>query len=318
MELVPFDSSSLTHRQAAVHIWNAACGADLAISERFLAYNTRPSTGGQQAGRVAMRDGQPVGFVLASVLHGEPTVNAYGEGWIDALVVKPEVQRHAIGGALLAWAEAWLVEQGCARVRLGASLRPFAPGQPTELGHASFFERRGYVNDHSAYDMSANLATYTPPPSVHEIDGAAQPAQPGQESYLLAFLRREFPGRWRYEAEEFLREHGRISDYMLLWTERGVDGCCLMTFEDSVRPMERYYPYRLPRPWGQVGSIGISADCRGRGYGAALLDASLRRLHANGVNGCVIDWTGLVDFYAKFGFAPYRAYQCLWKVLGSG
>ena len=87
-----------------------------------------------------------------------------------------------------------------------------------------------------------------------------------------------------------------------------MDGCCLLTFEDSVRPIERFYPYRLPRPWGQAGSIGISAGCRGRGYGALLLDGALRRLHNNNVNGCVIDWTGLVDFYAKFGFEKYRAY----------
>ena len=84
-------------------------------------------------------------------------------------------------------------------------------------------------------------------------------------------------------------------------------------FGDSVAPIERYSPYRLPRPWGQLGIIGISADRRGQGLGAALLDAGLRRLHNNGVNGCIIDWTDLVDFYAKFGFTPHRAYYMLNK-----
>jgi predicted N-acetyltransferase YhbS len=102
---------------------------------------------------------------------------------------------------------------------------------------------------------------------------------------------------------------------MLLWSERGVDGCCLLTFPDSVRPLERFYPYQLPKPWGQLGSIGISADRRGVGFGAALLDAGLRRLHNNGVNGCVIDWTTLTDFYGKFGFAPYRSYVMLGRSL---
>ena len=76
---------------------------------------------------------------------------------------------------------------------------------------------------------------------------------------------------------------------MLLWTEQGVESCCALTFGDSWRPLERFYPYALPRPWGQLGSVGVSAGCRGRGYGIALLDAALRRLHNNGVNGCVID-----------------------------
>ena len=89
---------------------------------------------------------------------------------------------------------------------------------------------------------------------------------------------------------------------MLLWTEAGVQGACLLTFPDSVRPIERYYPYSLPKPWGQAGSIGVSASLRGQGYGSYLLDASLRRLHDNGINGCVIDWTDLLHFYGRFGF----------------
>ncbi len=49
------------------------------------------------------------------------------------------------------------------------------------------------------------------------------------------------------------------------------------------------------------------------GFGGALLDAALRHLSDRRVRGCVIDWTGLVDFYAKFGFKPYRQYVVLIK-----
>jgi predicted N-acetyltransferase YhbS len=100
---------------------------------------------------------------------------------------------------------------------------------------------------------------------------------------------------------------------MLLWTDRGVDGFCLLTFEDSAQPLERFYPYQLPRPWGQLGAVGVSVDRRGRGFGAALVDAGLRRLHDNGVNGCVIDWLVIEEFYAKFGFSKLRDYQQLYK-----
>lgn len=305
-----FSPSAPFHLRAAVDIWNAACGGDLAISERFAAFNLQPCRGEVMEGRLATVDGEPAGFVVASALRGEPLVNSHGEGWVCAIAVAPQAQAQGIGGGLLTWAEEWLQTQGCTRVRLGGSLRPFAPGIPEETNAAAFFARRGYDQVYAAHDMAANLATYAPPPTVREVDAAARPAQRGEEEVLLAFLRREFPGRWRYEAEEFLATGGRIGDFMLLWTARGVDGCCRMTFEDSAWPMERFYPYRLPRPWGQVGSIGISADCRGKGYGAYLLDAALRRLHDNGVNGCVIDWTGLVDFYGKFGFEVYRSYRC--------
>jgi predicted N-acetyltransferase YhbS len=142
-----------------------------------------------------------------------------------------------------------------------------------------------------------------------------RPARPDDYDDVLTFLRREFPGRWRFEFEEYRRDSGRASDYVILRTGRSVDGCARVAFEDSVWPLDHYYPHRLPHPWGQLGSIGVSADCRGKGYGGALLDGGLHYLRDSGVRGCVIDWTGLVDFYSKFGFKPYRQYAMLVKQL---
>jgi GNAT superfamily N-acetyltransferase len=309
-----FNPQDVAHRQALVTIWNSACGADLSISERFVQFNLQPSVGVNQAGRLALVDGEPAGVVLTSLLRDEPQVMSPELGWIDALAVAPHAPGLGIGGNLLAWAEEWLQGQGARGCVVGTSIRPFTPGVPVELGTVSFFTAQGYAEDDTVWDMSANLATYTPPRTVRAIDGVVRPAQRGDEAALLSFLQREFPGRWRYEAEAFLRDpRCRPSDYMLLWTERGVDGFCLLTFEDSGQPIERFFPYALPRPWGQLGSVGVSQDRRGRGYGAALVDAGLRRLHNNGINGCVIDWLTIVDFYAKFGFAPSREYRQLYK-----
>ena len=104
---------------------------------------------------------------------------------------------------------------------------------------------------------------------------------------------------------------------MLLWTGDQVNGSTHLTFEGSVRVMDRFFPQRLPRPWGQLGSIGISAEHRGKGYGGLLLDTGLCYLRDRGVAGCVIDWTGLLDFYGKFGFRPYNEYLMLGKELGA-
>lgn len=297
-----------------VELWNTALGGDMPISAAFVRHNFKPSSGVVRRLFTVRADATLAGAALATMLRDEPLVTTHSEGWIDALVVAPSWQRRGLGRRLLHAAEGWLAEQGCRAVQIGGGLRPFAPGAPETSGAASFFTTCGYATFGPTWDMAANLAAYTPP-SLREAPCRAAPASSHQVDDLLGFLRREFPGRWRYEAEMFLADGGRISDFMLLWTERGVDGCCLLTFPDSVRPLERFYPYQLPKPWGQLGSIGISADRRGLGFGAALLDAGLRRLHNNGVNGCIIDWTTLVDFYGKFGFAPYRAYVMLGRAL---
>ncbi len=310
----PIHASDAAHADLITDLWLRACGDQLAISPRFVTYSLQPSPGGRLAAVIAWQEGQAVGFVSASLLVEDAAASPPDLGYLDALAVVPEAQRQGVGSALLAWAEGWLVGQGCRRVTVGKSLRPFAPGVPVELGTRGFFEAHGYAAaQEPVWDVAADLSGYTPPATVREIDGQVRPAQPRDHDALLAFLRREFNGRWRYEFEAHVQGGGRIADYMVLWTNRGIDGCCVLTFEDSLRPIERFYPYQLPRAWGQLGSIGVSEDRRGRGYGAALMDAGLRRLHSNGVNGCVIDWTNLLDFYAKFGFTPYRQYDQMSK-----
>ena len=315
INLQPFDPTNSNHISALVTIWYAACGPDLAITSRFIEFNTRPATGSVQAGRLAMKSGQPVGFVLASALPKDPTVSPPETGWVDAIAVPPSAQRQGIGSELLSWAEEWLRAQGCTKARLGGSLRPFAAGLPDELNTDAFFRSRGYTGrpgGEIVWDVARDLSDYERRGATGPV-AAIRPAQPGEENALLEFFYREFPNRWRFKFQEFLRMGGRISDWMILWTERGIDGFARLTFEDSVQPLERSYPNRLPRPWGQLGPIGVSADARGKGYGGLLLDAGLVRLRDNGVKGCIIDWTGLLEFYGKFGFKPYRNYIMLIK-----
>lgn len=319
MELLAFEPTNEGHHAAAAALWNAACGPELAITPGAVRFNTRPTTGAVQAGRLALVEGQAAGFVLASAFPaGDPAVSPREMGWVDAIAVSPSHQRRGIGSALLAWAEGWLAEQGCIRFRLGGSLRPFVPGLPSALGSDRFFARRGYVARSAGdrdWDVARDLRDYVSPPGVRrDLPVELRPAQPGEEDALLAFLQREFPGRWRFEFQEHLRAGGRIADFMILLTDRGVDGFAQLTFEDSLRPLDRFFMHGLPRPWGQLGPIGVSQGCRGGGYGAALLDAGLRRLRDRGVAGCVIDWTSLLDFYGKFGFQPYRQYEMLVKI----
>lgn len=314
MILKPFDANDPAHIASAVAIWNAACGEDLAITPCFVEFNTRAVTGAVQAGQIALRDDQPVGFVLTSALPNDPQTSPPEMGWVDAIAVTPSAQRQSVGSALLSWAEGWLCEQGCRAVRLGGSLRPFVAGYPVELANDSFFRQRGYserIDGGAVWDAARDLIDYVPSRLPNHVE--IRPVRPGEENALLQFLRREFPNRWRFEFEEFLRQNGRLSDYFLLVTERGIDGFAHLTLGDSLYPMDRFYPHRLPRPWGQLGPIGVIADARGKGFGGVLLDAALQHLRERGVCGCVIDWTGLVDFYAKFGFKPYRKYVILIK-----
>lgn len=326
MRLQPYEPRKTPHIEAVTRVWNTACGADLAISSRLVAFNSRPATGSVQAGWLATAEDAVVGFVLASALPNDPAASPPETGWIDAMAVAPSHQRRGRGSALLAQAERWLVEQCCAAARLGGSLHPFAPGLPVELHSEPFFQARGYrprPDEATVWDVASDLAgirqralPVVRPPFRLAIARAAD----GEA--LLAFLRREFPGRWRFEFEEFLRAGGRMSEYCVLWRKTAgrahfVDGFCRIRrrWRYSVDPLDRFFMHRLPTPWGQLGPVGVGLASRGQGLGSALIEFSLGRLAAVGVRGCVIDWTTQVDFYARFGFSPLRSYRVLVKDL---
>jgi GNAT superfamily N-acetyltransferase len=321
------------HHADVVRIWNAASHPDYPITRHFLAYNTTCCTGEAIQGRMVTLNGQPVGFVLASAVIDNPASTL---GWVSAIAVHPSAQRQGLGSELLAWAESWLKEKGCQRIRLGGNLRPFLPGlpvpsSPTLLpkGEGSlspspsgggargegFFNKRGFqspANQPYEYDIARSLKDYQslyPKPAQAEL----LPMKPGQEPALLEFLVREYPGRWEFEAREFVKNGGRPSDFLLLWVNGTVQGFCRTTLPDSERPIERFYPQRLGQPWGQFGPLGLSKAVRGQGLGGYLIDAAAVHLQSLGVDGCVIDWTALVELYGKFGFTVYNQYISLFK-----
>ncbi len=305
-------------------IWTDACGEALSTSERMVSYCLRHSADAAQSVFFALDDGSPVGVVLVGAMTGDATIYPPGLGWCNAIAVDPCCQRRGIGTALMQRAEKWAAEKQCTHLLLGGGRRPFVPGLPTELATEEFFRQRGFVlwadapatdNAGMIWDLAANLAGYATPACVKEVAGVVQPMRPTDMKAVREFLAREFPGRRLHEFDEHLREDGRVSDYMVLWIDRGIGGFCRLTFEDSKRPIECFHPHPLPRPWGQLGPVDVAIDLRGQGYEAALLDAGLRRLHNNGINGCVADRIDQIEFYAEFGFERFRAYRQLMKPL---
>jgi len=64
-----------------------------------------------------------------------------------------------------------------------------------------------------------------------------------------------------------------------------------------------------------LGPLGIDAKERGNGYGLAIVEAAIAFLRKRGHRRIVIDWTDLVDFYAKLGYQKWKTYHSYKKYL---
>jgi len=312
--------------QGIVNTWNAAAGDRFPLRERLFRQNTVDDPHFDPAGCAVAVDARTeavIGFAVAKVARvplGADGLRA-DRGWISMLAVTPRYQRRGIGMRLLDAAEAFLRRRGRRRFVLGSDPAHFFPGVPDDPGPLGFFAARGYALRGDAFDLRRPLDAYQTPLVVLQALAAnpgveVRPLRPGEEASLLAFLDATFPGRWRYTVARYLDAGGAIGDIMGIVTRAEVLGFAHLFPPDAswIGPSVAWAmptddaPARPGRAGG-LGPMGISPAIRGRGLGLVLLDRSVLHLRDAGATEAYIDWTVLLDFYGKLGFAPCRRYR---------
>ncbi|MBS1709119.1 MAG: hypothetical protein JSS65_10400 [Armatimonadetes bacterium] len=214
---------------------------------------------------------------------------------------------------LLASAKAMLRQRGVARLAFGTDHGHFFPGVPDECARlSSFLEVEGFEIGGESYDVERDMRGYeTPAWAVEPLsrpDVRVAPCQPSQLDELDNFLLREFPGRWRFDvlAKAAIEPH----EVVLLWVGDSVEGMAYTQTWESAKPISGcVWRHDLGENFGGLGPIGVSQRVRGQRLGHALLGASLTILCDRGVRQCIIDWTGLLDFYGAHGFEKSRTYR---------
>jgi GNAT superfamily N-acetyltransferase len=310
---------------ALIALWNQALGDRFPLSERLWRENVEGDPNWRPDDGLALRlaDGTTIGFALTRRFHQPDAYPAMAPvrdlGWIMALVIAPQHTGQGHGSQLLAAAEQHLREQGATHCDLGGSLGHFLPGPPADDERAlRFWQRHGYQPDRLVHDLHRSLADWQPTPLNLSGGWRCTPGQPGQEAALLTFLDVSFPGRWHYHLADSLARGAHIEDVaLLLAPDDTVSGFAATWHFASplLGPATNWHPALGPQ-FGGLGPLGIAVSARGHGRGLALVAAATTFLHQRGVTECAIDWTTLLDFYGRLGFAPWRSYwRCTPKPL---
>jgi GNAT superfamily N-acetyltransferase len=219
------------------------------------------------------------------------------------------------GVDLLAEAKQTLRNRGVSRLVFGQDSAHFFPGCPLDFhGLKDFLMIEGFAEGGEAVDLERDLSDYRNPYSLPD-DAEYRPMEKKDLGRLIAFLDREFPGRWKYDTLAKVDAEGPDCVFALFRDDR-VDGFALIQdWQDTMPIGGAVWRKDLGEQWGSLGPIGVSKDLRGKGYGHALLGEALCHLRDRGARRSIIDWTGLVQFYGRHGFVPTRTYKSMFLSL---
>lgn len=213
--------------------------------------------------------------------------------------------RHGVD--LFAQAKAVLRQRGVARVVFGRDLLHLFPGCP-EPWHKlhDFLVVEGFEAGEPCFDLTLLLADYVPPcPLASEV----RPCTVADIPLLEGFLKREFPGRWWYDTMRKVEAEADPAFVYGLFLDGGLEGFAVTQDRQSQLPIAgAVFLSTLGEGGCALGPIGVSRAVRGQGWGDRLLATTLCSLRERGLRRCRVDWTSLVEWYARHGFGIEQRY----------
>jgi GNAT superfamily N-acetyltransferase len=293
--------------KALAELWNRFYPEKYALDADLLKQNTVNSPlFDWGASSILMRDDEPTAFAAikksAARLYKGPDED---EAHLTAIAY----DESADAVDILGYAKSILRNRGATRLAFGRDSRHFFPGCPDEVkAICSFLTVEGFIDGGEAVDLTRDLVNYENP-AKPVADGEFRRLRQEDRSSLNHFFQKNFSGRWAHDVLEKAAVDGIENTVFGLILDGQVQGFSLLQdWTHSLCIGGAVWRVGLGENWGSLGPIGISEEIRGKGFGNALLGASLEDLKARGVRRCIIDWTGLVDFYGKHGFEVTNRY----------
>lgn len=295
--------------EALTRLWNQFYPEKFRIDSDLLRQNTVDSpVFDWGVSLIDVHDGEVRGFVAfkrsAAALFKGPSIDQAHLSSIAFTDPKIAVD-------LMAEAKRTLANRGVNKIVFGADSRHFFPGCPCDFRTLSdFLMVEGFETTGQAHDLERDLSSYQPThPKPEGVEMRVLESEDDLVS-LRIFLENEFPGRWLHDTMDKLRAEDDPSTVYAAFDGSKIVGFAMIQNWGHKQPIGGgVWRNDLGEKWGSLGPIGVANELRGKGIGHGLLAAALTHQRDLGVRRCIIDWTGLVDFYGRHGFEVTRSYD---------
>ncbi|RXJ02540.1 GNAT family N-acetyltransferase [Anaerobacillus alkaliphilus] len=310
MEYRLMEKDDLEH---IVRLWNREMGELFPLTKKLFEQNSIQDKNVLRDGSLVACDvdNQIVGFIVAKLWQEDiPSVRlGVDSGWIQAIVVDSKYRKIGIGKSLVDLVERNFTNSGIRKLFLGRDPWHYFAGIPKEaIETQRWFEKRGYKAGNTVYDLYCDLREYEiKAPNMK--DATFRLLEYSDQTRFLEFLHQNFPGRWEYEAIRYFQLGGTGREFLVIERDEEMVGFCrLNDLSSPIIAQNVYWSTLFLDAVGGIGPLGISKIYRKYGYGLAIVQAAMSVLHQRGIRDLVIDWTEIVDFYAKLGFTTWKAY----------
>ncbi len=306
--------SNYQNKEELYKLWNSEYGNIYPISSELFERNLLNAY--DDATLVAILDDKLVGFIIGKIWQEEYKIEAYDNvGWVSLIYVDPHYRKRGIGSNLLKKVESEFELLNKSTINIGRDYSDFFPGLPIELKDSlDWFIKRGYENPGSTYDLVCKNKGKM---ALVNSNYIFRIATVDDKDNIMEFLHNNWPGRWTKE----------ILDY---WNNGGTGRECVICLDDKKvcafaklgYPSTNEQQISNSLTWrncfsalGGIGPLGVDKEYRGRHLGYDIVAFAKNVLIDAGVTDIIIDWTGLIDFYKKFGFEIWKSYYYLTKKL---
>lgn len=293
-------------------LWNKEIGDLFPITEELMIRNI--SNAYIDASYVAYENNIIKGFIIGKIWQSNFYIESYDKtAWISLIYVEPNYRNKGIGTKLLELAETEFERLNKSIIHIGKDYNDFFPGLPFELDNSlDWFIKRGYKWPCDTHDL---LNKNKDKINLINTDIVFRQASLVDKENILAFLKRNWPGRWLKEAIDYFDNGGTGREFLIGLDNEKVIAFVKTSFPDTEEKLTgnsltwRAYFKSL----GGLGPLGVDKDYRGRHLGFDIVAFGKNTLIDANVSNILIDWTGLIDFYSQFGFEKWRSYHYLQK-----
>lgn len=301
-----------------IKLWNDEVGYIYPITRRMFDQNINDCKYFDKSiSYLAYFNNELVGFILGKVYDNNPLMSKYiDSSFISLIYVSRKYRKNGIGSELLNRYESNLKDRNIRKIMLGSDLDNFFPGIPNDFDNLTdvFFRKRGFQVTYYTHDLVKKLSNkdilmYNEYVNKNKTNYEIRYCTKDDEKIVKEFFERCFYGRWYNEAIEYF-ENGEFSDEYLLALDNGKVIGFLRLNKQKISKISYniMWSKRFKKLYG-IGPLGVDSEYRKQGIATLLLIQGISDGAKEGFTHAMIDWTGLVSYYQKFGFETWKCYQ---------